>query len=63
VSLPGEQLTDRQIDLIAGRLAERLGGAVAAPAPVIAAARPAALGEGIFATVDDAVAADHRFHP
>jgi acyl-CoA reductase-like NAD-dependent aldehyde dehydrogenase len=53
----GEQLTDRQIDLIAGRLAERLGGAVAAPAPVIAAARPAALGEGIFATVDDAVAA------
>jgi len=62
-------LTDRQVDVIATRLAQRLG---AAPTenPDNAAVRSAAtrvpraaLGEGVFATVDDAVAAANvAFH-
>jgi len=56
-------LTDRQVDVIATRLAQRLGAA-SAENPDITAVRSAptrvprkALGEGVFATVDDAVAA------
>ncbi|MBT8092125.1 MAG: aldehyde dehydrogenase EutE [Gammaproteobacteria bacterium] len=56
-------LSDRQVDIIATRLAERLQAPAAAPEPdtpvrnaPVAAPREA-LGEGIFATVDDAVAA------
>jgi acyl-CoA reductase-like NAD-dependent aldehyde dehydrogenase len=49
-------LSDRQVDVIATRLAERLGAPTAAKvAPSIAPRE--ALGEGVFATVDDAVAA------
>ena len=71
-------LSDRQVDLIAMRLAERLTGAPPPPAPVTSSTtlsapavvvphnpaapaiapqtRPAEkLGEGVFATVDDAV--------
>jgi acyl-CoA reductase-like NAD-dependent aldehyde dehydrogenase len=49
-------LSDRQVDVIASRLAERLGAPTAAKvAPSIAPRE--ALGEGVFATVDDAVAA------
>ena len=70
-------LTDRQVDLIATRLAERVSGspttqpaarsAVAAPhrAPIIGStgAPREALGDGVFATVDDAVdAAATAFH-
>ena len=66
-------LSDRQVDIIASRLAARVQGSPA-PTPaaktVFAAPRPApvsvsreALGEGIFATVDDAVdAAAAAFH-
>ncbi len=54
-------LSERQVDLIATRLAERLGtprSAARPAAPRVPAAAPRAkLGEGIFATVDDAVAA------
>ena len=56
-------LSDRQVDIIATRLAERLSASPAAKTPVVATQRAAtiapreALGEGIFATVDDAVAA------
>ena len=58
-----EHLSDKQVDIIATRLAQRLTGAAAdASAPpatrsMPAAAPRAALGEGVFATVDDAVAA------
>jgi acyl-CoA reductase-like NAD-dependent aldehyde dehydrogenase len=57
MSMPGEgvRLTDRQVDLIAERLAERLGAGAAAPARP--RATPASLGEGIFASVDEAVEA------
>ncbi len=55
-------LTDRQVDRIATRLAERLTGRTAATAPgggptLVASPAAGELGEGIFATVDDAVAA------
>lgn len=66
-------LTDQQVDLIACRLAERLSGDAAAPRPASSSSpsptlRPsgsvspartatALLGEGIFATVDEAVGA------
>ncbi|MGI9343534.1 MAG: aldehyde dehydrogenase family protein [Gammaproteobacteria bacterium] len=53
-------LSDRQVDLIATRLAERLGNPQTATTPARrapAVAPRATLGEGIFATVDDAVAA------
>ncbi len=52
-------LSERQVDLIATRLAERLGKPqpVQRPEAPRAAAPRATLGEGIFATVDDAVAA------
>jgi propionaldehyde dehydrogenase len=63
VSAPGEanargepRLSERQVDLIAARLAERLGAGSGAATPG-AAPRPASLGEGIFASVDDAVEA------
>lgn len=62
MSQPGEasRLSDQQIDLIASRLAERLGAPAPAPSTVRrpeAVPTPARLGEGIFATVDEAVAA------
>jgi len=65
MSQPGgnvDLLSDQQVDMIATRLAERLtGGApeqrVPAARSAPAAAPRAALGEGVFATVDDAVAA------
>ncbi len=56
-------LTDHQVDIIAARLAERLTGPSAGGAQAPAAssgpavATRAALGEGIFATVDEAVEA------
>jgi len=56
-------LTDQQVDIIATRLAERLSASSAARTPVTTArsgpvvAPRETLGEGIFATVDDAVAA------
>ncbi len=56
-------LTDQQVDIIATRLAERLSGAAPARTAALAAASApvatprVALGEGVFATVDDAVAA------
>jgi len=61
-------LSDRQVDIIATRLAERLSAPPGAKTP-IAATRSApviapreTLGEGVFATVDDAVdAADAAF--
>ncbi|MGB5470215.1 MAG: aldehyde dehydrogenase family protein [Woeseiaceae bacterium] len=66
MSPPGGQaglLSDRQVDTIATRLAERLSAPATAKTP-IAATRSApliapreTLGEGIFATVDDAVEA------
>ncbi len=61
MSQPGrtaDLLSDRQVDIIATRLAERLTGApaTAAQAPAArAAAANATLGEGVFATIDDAV--------
>ena len=62
-------LTDKQVDIIAARLAERLTGSSAGGTYVPAArSRPAvapraALGEGVFATVDEAVeAAGFAFH-
>ncbi len=66
MSRPGQSsgvLTDRQVDIIATRLAERLRGApvrdpqaatVSTPPPTVVRAE---LGEGVFATIDDAVAA------
>ena len=58
-------LSDRQVDIIATRLAERMsGGRPTAPAPASTPVPPRrtspsapreALGEGVFATVDDAV--------
>ncbi len=54
-------LSDRQVDIIASRLAERLTGTSASATPVqtprTAAAKQtrAQLGEGVFATIDDAV--------
>ncbi len=63
MSSPGQGtaiLSDQQVDIIATRLAERIAGAsggadtVTAPAAPAVAAR-AELGEGICATVDDAV--------
>jgi acyl-CoA reductase-like NAD-dependent aldehyde dehydrogenase len=56
-------LSDRQVDVIATRLAERLTGAPkddqhtprASEAPAVVTREP--LGEGVFASVDDAVAA------
>ena len=50
-------LTDQQVDIIATRLAERLGAPPPAEAPVVREAPREALGEGIFASVDDAVEA------
>jgi len=56
-------LTDQQVDIIAARLAERLTGSSAGGTHVPAArsgpavAPRAALGEGVFATVDEAVEA------
>ena len=60
-------LSDRQVDIIATRLAERLSASDVAKPPVSAGDREPqlvphlapreALGEGIFATVDDAVEA------
>jgi len=56
-------LTDQQVDIIAARLAERLSGSSAGGTQVPAArsgpavAPRAALGEGVFATVDEAVEA------
>jgi acyl-CoA reductase-like NAD-dependent aldehyde dehydrogenase len=59
MSAPGElRLSEQQVDLIAARLAQRLGAGAPSPAPGVAATRSAAgLGEGIFATVDEAVEA------
>ncbi|MDH3402630.1 MAG: aldehyde dehydrogenase EutE [Acidobacteriota bacterium] len=58
------RLTAGQVDTIARRLAERLGGG-GAPLPMPRRSPAAALGEGVFATIDDAVAASgeafHRF--
>ncbi|RZV37461.1 MAG: aldehyde dehydrogenase EutE [Chromatiales bacterium] len=65
-------LSDRQVDIIATRLAERMSGApVTSPASRSTAAAPRraplsapreALGDGVFATVDDAVdAANNAF--
>jgi len=66
------RISDQQVDIIASRLAERLSGAPAVPSSARAANNPAphsapaiapsmapraALGEGIFATIDDAVEA------
>jgi len=56
-------LSDRQVDIIASRLAERMSAptspatrpAAAAPARVATSAPREALGDGVFATVDDAV--------
>ncbi|MBT8145080.1 MAG: aldehyde dehydrogenase EutE [Gammaproteobacteria bacterium] len=53
-------LSDHQVDIIATRLAERLKGSSASAAPARRApaiATRVQLGEGVFATVDDAVAA------
>jgi acyl-CoA reductase-like NAD-dependent aldehyde dehydrogenase len=64
MSRPGgnvDLLTDQQVDIIAARLAERLTGSLAGGTQVPAArsgpavAPRAALGEGVFATVDEAV--------
>ena len=49
----GARLSDRQVDLIAHRLAERLAGGEPQPASEAAAPIPEAPGEGIFTTVDD----------
>ncbi len=54
-------ISDRQVDIIASRLAEKMSGSPApSPVPVAAPRAPAstpreAPGEGVFATVDDAV--------
>ena len=54
-------LSERQVDIIATRLAERMSGAPApSPAPAASPRAPVstpreALGNGVFATVDDAV--------
>jgi acyl-CoA reductase-like NAD-dependent aldehyde dehydrogenase len=57
VSLPGEasRLSDSQVDLIASRLAKRLAGGTAPVASPAMHSSTAELGEGIFATVDNAV--------
>jgi len=59
VSQPGEgvALSDQQVDLIASRLAQRLVDGPVAPSAAPSAGTPASLGEGIFATVDEAVEA------
>jgi acyl-CoA reductase-like NAD-dependent aldehyde dehydrogenase len=66
MSLPGTGnaiLTDQQVEAIATRLAERIAGATQGGAPSTetrkapAVATRAELGEGVFASVDDAVAA------
>ncbi len=66
MSRPGgnaDLLSDQQVDMIAGRLAERLANSSTAGTQVLAArsgsavAPRAALGEGVFATVDEAVEA------
>jgi acyl-CoA reductase-like NAD-dependent aldehyde dehydrogenase len=66
MSRPGgnvDLLSDQQVDMIAARLAERLAGSSTAGTQVPAArsgpavAPRAALGEGVFATVDEAVEA------
>jgi len=66
MSPPGGQaglLSDRQVDIIATRLAERLSAPATAKTPIAATrsspqiAPRETLGEGIFATVDDAVEA------
>ncbi len=66
MSRPGgnvDLLSDQQVDMIAARLAERLAGSSTAGTQVPAArsgpavAARAALGEGVFATVDEAVEA------
>ena len=60
------QLSDHQVDLIATRLAERIsGGPVVRHAPAAARRTPVsapreALGDGVYATVDDAVDAAAR---
>jgi len=52
------RLSDREVDLIAARLAERLGAGPRAQSTVAAENSPSGmLGEGIFATVDEAVEA------
>ena len=52
------RLSDREVDLIAARLAARLGAAPRAHSAVTAEDSPSAmLGEGVFATVDEAVEA------
>ncbi len=58
--MPGvdPRLSDHQVDRIAARLAERLGSTAWGPSTVaVEAPPPAVLGEGIFATIDDAVEA------
>jgi len=58
MSVPGAMLSDRPVDEIASRLAERLAGSGRAPViPRSPQTAGAELGEGVFATVDDAVAA------
>ena len=66
MSQPGRNadfLSDQQVDIIATRLAERLSASSASPTQIAAAHNKpsstprAELGEGVFATVDDAVAA------
>ena len=66
MSQPGRNadlLSDQQVDIIATRLAERLSASSASPTKIAAAHNKpsstprAELGEGVFATVDDAVAA------
>ncbi len=48
-------LTDHQVDIIASRLAERLGAPAAGPSPRVRSRE--APGEGVFANLDDAVEA------
>ena len=61
MSPPGSVLSDQQVDIIAMRLAERLSGSSTAKLKSTASVNAAAiasdktLGEGVFATVDDAV--------
>jgi len=57
VARPDPVLTDRQVDRIAARLAERLAGGARAAALRRAPEATTELGEGVFATVDDAVEA------
>ncbi|MEZ4387232.1 MAG: aldehyde dehydrogenase family protein [Candidatus Krumholzibacteriia bacterium] len=50
-------LSDQQVELIARRLAGRLGGGNTAPAANAAVPPAAASGEGVFATLDECIAA------